>query len=234
MQAATSDANSVADVALQDLIKNFRMKNFLDDDDDQSHQMREPQKTQVNARKVLETWARDAIAKERQALANDDAQAASLMHDAYVIISNIRDGMDLKLTTMLGAEEHMLGLAFREASEDSIQAIASVSLEAISSKLVAPHDLPDRRLPVVDIKYIVGTPNSRQKGTGRELVNSIIDWANEMGRWVTITPSSDKMAEYCASIGFQRIDPEGVDFTMVYNGIQTEDKGSRGFLLDLV
>jgi len=199
------------------------IKNLVDDDE--SRQTRIPQKIRLNVNKVLWAWKRDAFAKQMQSVDRRDAKGEMLMSARLMIIKNML--VTIKRERRNG--HHILGVAFGEASEDNIQALASV-------QLLSENDEQGELRPMVYIREIVSTPNEEQKGAGRALVHGIILWAEEMGRLALIRPLNDQVQEHYESLGFQSIDG-GLDGfyqgIMAYRGDLEEDTPSGWLLLDL-
>jgi len=204
------------------------IKNLVDDDE--SRQTRIPQKIRLNVNKVLWAWKRDAFAKQMQSVDRRDAKGELLMSARLMIIKNLL--ATIKRKRRYG--HHIIGVAFGEASEENIQALASV-------QLLSENDEQGELRPMVYIQELVSTPNEEQKGAGRALVHGIILWAKETERLALIRPLNDKLQEYYKSLGFQPIDGgldgfpnNGLDpGIMVYRGNLDEDRPTGGLLLDL-
>jgi len=169
-----------------------------------------------------------------------DKKASQLMLSTQSIISRIQ----IEIETH--RNDHVFGLAVGGASDQNIQAIASVRLEewfgggklnrglvldrAIAAKLALS---PDEPVSVVYISELVATPNERQKGVGAELVYGIVTWAKGMGREVMIDPANAQLEAYYGSLGFQKLEALGSNM-MVYRGSQEVETPSRGLFLDLL
>lgn len=208
-------------------------------DHDKSRTTRKLQKTHVSLHKVLETWKRDASAQQIQAREVHDLKRAEVMRYTEMLVEIIERGNIIP--------DYVIGLAFGEASEENIQALASVSLRWVDDEhgelneiarqqgLAAPGLVPlyNLRVPVVYINDLVASPNERQKGAGAELVHALVPWAKAMGRLVTLTPLSADLGEYYERLGFQKIAAFAFG-GMVYVGHQEEHTTSAGLLLDML
>lgn len=206
---------------------------------------------QMNVRTVLMDWFDQARAKERQLKQTHDLKGATKMFSDQILLNMIHEDIEMNVL-----DHHVLGWAVGEASDDNIQAIASVrwvsegdddgTLHNIAKEqgLVAPLPLPTtgmgslpyQRRPVVYIEAFVTKPTEEQKGMEGDLINGIIDWAAEQGRLVVVAPdkTSRTLQEYYYSLGFRFLNDGPGSTIMVYRGNRIESPiSTRGFLLDL-
>jgi len=220
-------------------------------DADESPETYEPQKPQVDVRnvlgrevsvrKVLGRWRGVATAKEVECEQNGDVKCEKLMRSTLSMIDMIQADLDV------GVRMQIFGVAFGKASEDNIQALAGVTTRLESDEngkllelakeqgFAQPSPVYDGRLPAMHINEIVATPNEKQKGAGRALLNGIIAWAKEKCLLVTIAPVNEKLEGYYQSLGFEHVDM----FTsmMVYSGrqkVHEQNAATDAILLDLL
>lgn len=224
-------SNIASDV---DQDESHRTAELLDEDDHESLQFPNPEKVQVSVRKLLAAWRGVSARKEREAWKSQDGKVQKLMHSTQMIIEMIQNDMEVN------SAGRVLGIAFGEASDDNIQALASVSLRwehdqyGSLSKIAREQGLKLPNLlavPVVYIDGLVTTPNEKQKGAGGHLINCITSWAKDKRRLVTLTPANQQLKEYYQSLGCKLIDR--FSDMMVCGANQEQGAPSEGILFDL-
>jgi len=182
-------------------------------------------KTQVNVQVVLQDW----IASMQGPQSEQDQMK----------ITNVLQ--DIEASQGLRDDHHVLGLAFGKASEENIQAVASVALQSEwygngnLKNLLKEQGLREPRGSQVAVAFIdtlVSSPkNLDSYAVEGALVQRIIDWAWKQGMLVEVSPPNDEVAEFYASLGFEPLDVAG-SMQMVYRGSHDEAALGEGRLLD--
>jgi hypothetical protein len=183
-------------------------------------------KTQVNVQVVLQDWLASMQGPQSE---QDQMKITNVLQDIEAS-QGFRD------------DHHVLGLAFGKASEENIQAVASVALQSEwygngnLKSLLKEQGLPEPRgsqVPVAFIDTLVSSPKMSGDSYAVEgaLVHRIIDWAWKQGMLVEVSPSNDEVAEFYGSLGFEPLDVAG-SMQMVYRGSHDEAALGEGRLLD--
>lgn len=193
-------------------------------------------KVNLGVKDIIRDWT---VAAQR----NGDDASSKVMSNTQEILHQMKGEIDQAVP------EHVFAFTPGEASQESIQSLATVSSQVLwddydagedwnlvqlaqAQGLVSGSDaIHAGRIKVMNINEIVATPKARVRGVGAELIRRIVAWAKDRGCLVTLFPANDELQDYYEELGFELIDPFGRQ--MVYSGFGLEDERANGIMLDL-